>query len=584
MIKLRERQVVCQPWRINVIVLVLLLVFSSLCTGAAYRNIMQGDMLVNESTSRYINNVSLNGERGVIWDRNGRPLAMSSVVYSAHINPILFNRYLTNKDEKLINNLYQEISDGIGIDIDELKDSLSQDKGFIYLQHDLIPEVVDNIKLARIPYLGFEKRFRRFYPSAQEAAHITGFLDYDGNGITGIEANMHQFLNPIAGEKLVLRTTNGRVLEEFSRKPAVDGNDVTLTIDSRLQYFASIALAKVINKHKAKTGSLILMDVKNGDILALANMPTFNPNNISPQVNLRRNRAIQDIFEPGSTMKPILAAIAMEHGLITEQSLLATKKPIRFGKYLIQDKKIDTDLTTAEIIMRSSNVGAVRIAELLEDEIMWQGYNNFGFGSENILGITGETSGKLRNWETWREVEKATMAYGYGLSANLLQLTRAYAAIANNGYIPSPGLILNEERQSAIKVITPATAKRVIRMLETVVSEKGTAIKASINGYKVAGKTGTTHKRLEKVKGYDKKLYQSVFVGFAPASNPRFVCAVFIDEPTDNGYYGGTVAAPVFANVMGHALRLYSIPTDNVDLLDEPVLVADQQTAENLQG
>lgn len=562
MIKLRERQVRCVPWRIRLVLVFCLGAFALLLSGAAWRSAMQGEMLVSESMSRYLERINLAGERGVIWDRNGRPLAMSSVVFSAHLNPILLRRWMGGKEELRVEQVKSDYVDALGLERARFDEVLARDKGFAYLRHDMTPEQVERIKRRKIPYLRFEKRYRRFYMSAQEAAHVVGFINASGQGVAGLEGLHQSHLTPVGGESLVLRTTGGQVLEVYSNRPAVDGSGLVLTLDSRLQYFASVALERQLEHHQAKSGSLILMDVTSGDILAMVNAPSFNPNNIEGAISQRRNRALQDIFEPGSTMKPLLSAIALEEGLILPGTVLATAKPLRFGRYTVKDKKIDTDLTVAEVLMRSSNVGAVRIAELLADENMWDGYRAFGIGDDHQLGVPGETTGRLRDHATWRPVEKATMAYGYGLSTNLLQLARAYAALGNEGMIPTPGIVLDEMRPAATRTVSSATARAVLAMLENVVSSSGTAPKAAINGYRVAGKTGTTHKRAVAGKGYDTKSYQSVFVGLAPASSPRFVAAVIVDEPRKNGYYGGTVAAPVFAQVMGHALHMYGVPTD----------------------
>ena len=580
MIKLRERPTSCPPANVIWIIVLVLLAFAILLGGASWRIVIQGEMLVSESESRYIDRINLQGERGVIWDRNSRPLAMSSVVYSAHISPQQFRQWASAKDEDKVADIIKQIATAVDISPKRMQDILRRDSGFAYLRHNISPAHESRASELYLPYLRFEKRYRRYYPTAQEAAHVVGFIS-KGKGKAGIEGAQEKYLASEEGEQLVLRTTDGQVLEQFNATPAKDGGELFLTLDSRLQYFASIALARTLAHHQAQSGSLILMDVHTGDILALANMPTFNPNNIDDNVSKRRNRAIQDIFEPGSTMKPILSAVAIEEGVVTPGTVLKTAKPIRFGSYLVKDKKIDSDLTLAEVVMRSSNVGAVRISQRLTDQQMWEGYSRFGFGGPRLLGLPGETPGRLHDYNAWRPIEKATMAYGYGLNANLLQLSRAYAVLANNGALPTPGIVRDENRAQPSQVVSPRTATLVLEMMENVVSIKGTAPKAAISGYRVAGKTGTTHKRLKERKGYDSNLYQSVFVGIAPVSNPRFVCAVFIDEPTKNGYYGGTVAAPVFAEVMGHALRLYGVHPDS---LQQEITVAGNGTGAKEAG
>ncbi len=572
MIRMLERSTTCPPWRIKLIIALCTTALLVLLAGALWRSLVQGDMLIQQSDKRYIDSINLQGERGVIWDRNGRPLAISAVVYSAFINPILFTRWARGKSTKAHSEAVANIARSMQIDDEKLRGILARNIGFAYLRHSISPEEMQLIGSRKLPHLRFERRYRRFYPAAQEAAHITGFTDHTGKGQAGIEGAEHGKLAPQEGELLVLRTASGEVLEQFKEVPAVNGRDVVLTIDARLQYYASVALSRTVEKHNATSGALILMDALNGEIMAMANVPTYNPNSGKSSTVERRNRAIQDLFEPGSTIKPLLAAIAMEEDLIEPGTVLKTARPIRFGRYTVKDKKIDTDLSVGEILMRSSNVGAVRIAELLDDQKMYQGYSNLGFSPQVLLGLPGEITGVLRDYESWRPVEKATMAYGYGLSVNLLQLTRAYAAIGNKGLLPRPTIVRGGPGSNPKQVLSAATATSILRLLENVVSTKGTAPKASISGYRVAGKTGTTHKRKDGVKGYDQSRYQSVFVGMAPASSPRFICAVMIDEPTQNGYYGGTVAAPVFSELMSHALRMYSIPPDQQN---EPIDVTD---------
>lgn len=562
MIKLRERRVACAAARMDLITFCLLLAFALLLGGATWRSVIQGDMLTSEARSRYLDRIMIEGERGAIWDRNGRPLAMSAVVYSAHLHPEQFRHWAEEKPEAAAR-ASAALAAQLELDGAKVAEIIARTSGFAYLRHGLTPEAMRRARAAGIPFLRFEKRYRRFYPTAQEAAHVTGFINHEGRGMVGVERARHDDLQPAAGQMRVLRTSGGEVLEVHSREPATDGGDVYLTIDSRLQYIAAVALAQAVENHQARAGSVILLDAVTGDILALTNMPSFNPNNIAAEPDLRRNRALQDIFEPGSTMKPVLAALALERGLLSPATLLRTAEPLRYGSHLIQDKKIDIDLTLTETIMRSSNVGAVRVAEMLDDAAMHAGYRAFGFGGGRLLGMAGETSGRLRPHESWRPVEKATMAYGYGLSANLLQLARAYGVFAADGMLAAPGLELGGERSAPARVLDPRTARQVIGMLESVVSTEGTARRAAVSGYRVAGKTGTTHKRrTDGAKGYDRDLYQALFVGLAPASRPRFVCAVLIDEPSRNGYYGGTVAAPVFAKVMAQALRLYGVPLD----------------------
>ena len=563
-LRLRERRATCYPWRLQAVILVCVTVFAALLAGATWRGSIQGEMLVNEANRRYIEEVPLNGERGVIWDRNGRLLAASAVVYSAYINPVLYKRWVATQDKAEVAQLEKELIERLGITNEKFNQQRNRDNGFAYLQHDLLPEKQSYVALLNVPHLGFEKRYRRYYPAAHESAHVVGFIDHKGIGQEGVEKFANQHLAPTTGRMRSLRTTDGQILELFESQPAVNGSDLTVTIDSRLQYFASLAMARMVEKHQAKSASFVMMDIRNGDILAMASVPTYNPNSGTKDPDLRRNRVIQDSFEPGSTVKPLLAAIAIEQGLVQPETVLATAKPIVYRGKTITDKKIHSDISLSETIMRSSNKGAVRVAEMISDEIMWDGFRKFGIGVHK-LGWPGENTGVLHDWEKWRPVEKATMAYGYFVASNLLQLTQAYAALGNDGKSVQPRIIVQtSNNQIPTEIISADTAEQVMRMMENVVSTGGTAPRASINGYRVAGKTGTSHKRKTDVKGYQTDLYRSLFIGLAPVSNPVFVAAVLVDEPTRYGYYGGTVAAPIFSEVVGHALQLYAISPDRL--------------------
>lgn len=563
MIRLRERQASCSDWRVGVVIFACLLAFAALLGGATWRGSFQGEMLVSESERRYNDVIPLNGERGVIWDRNGRILAASAVVYSAYINPTLYRRWAKQAGNEAAASVQERLVTDIGVTPERLEEILARGSGFAYLRHDLSPELQHRVSVLDLPHVGFEKRFRRFYPAAQEAAHVVGFTDNKGKGQEGIERYAEEWLAPQAGKMQVLRTSNGAVLELTQSQPAVDGKDLTVTIDTRLQYFAALAMSRIVAHHQATSASFILMDIHTGDILVMANVPTYNPNSGSSDVDQRRNRALQDSFEPGSVMKPILAAVAIEAGVVDTNTVLRTAKPIYYRGKTITDKKVKTNLNLSEVIMRSSNKGAVRVSELLRDEVMWEGFSRFGMGA-TLLGWPGENIGVLHDYRKWRPVEKATMAYGYFISGNLLQLVRAYAALGNGGLLPTPGIIVGDERAPSRRVISAQTSAKVLGMIENVVSIAGTAPKASISGYRVAGKTGTSHKRNKGVKGYDKSVYRSAFIGVAPVSNPRFVAGVVVDEPRRNGYYGGTVAAPIFAEVVGHALQLYSVLPDRL--------------------
>lgn len=564
MVRLRERRTTYSHWRLSVVTFACLLVFAALLGGATWRGSFQGEKYVSEADRRYIEKVPLNGERGVIWDRNGRILAASAVVYSAYMNPTLYRRWEAKQDAAVVLQIEQSLQEKLGIAPAEFVEKKHRKNGFAYLQHNLLPSQKSRVAALGLPHVNFEKRYRRFYPAAQEAAHVIGFIDHSGIGREGIEGLAEGQLAATPGYKRVLKTTSGQELELFATEPALDGTDLALTIDTRLQYFASLAMSRIVEHHDAVSASMVLMNVRTGEILVMASVPTYNPNSGTDDPAKRRNRVVQDSFEPGSTVKPLLAAIAIEHGVVQPDTVLKTAQPIVYRGKTFTDKKIKADINLSETIMRSSNKGAVRVAELLPDEIMWQGFADFGIG-KRLLNWPGENRGVLHDWEKWRPVEKATMAYGYFVSSNLLQLARAYAALGNDGLMPTPTIILGTPRISPQPVVSRTTAAQVMQMMENVVSTHGTAPKANINGYRVAGKTGTSHKRKTATKGYDTEVYRSLFVGLAPASKPEFVAAVMVDEPRKNGYYGGTVAAPIFAEVVGHALKLYAIKPDRLE-------------------
>lgn len=578
MVRLRERRTTRSQWRQRLITFVCLSVFGALLGGTTWRGSFQGARLISEADRRYVETVPLNGERGVVWDRNGRLLAASAVVYSAYINPTLYQRWALKQDQIELAQHEQLLQERLGIEPSRLREILARDSGFAYLVHDLMPGQRSRINSLKLPHLGMEKRYRRFYPAAQEAAHVVGFIDHAGVGQEGIERFSEQHLAPRSGQMRVLRTNGGEVLELFESVPATNGQDLAVTIDTRLQYFASVAMSRIVEYHDANSASIVMLDIRTGDILVMANVPTYNPNSGTNDPDQRRNRVVQDSFEPGSTVKPLLAAIAIEAGVVEPNTILQTAKPIYYRGKTITDKKIKTNIDLNETIMRSSNKGAVRVAEMLSNEVMWQGFAEFGIGS-HLLGWPGENPGVLHDWQKWRPVEKATMAYGYFLASNLLQLARAYAALGNDGVLPTPGLIIGESRAPARRAISAETAAKVMAMMENVVSTHGTAPKANINGYRVAGKTGTSHKRRLNVKGYDTSVFRSLFVGLAPASDPVFVAAVLVDEPRRNGYYGGTVAAPIFSEVVGHALQLYGIAPDRLSADEQLIPTAEVLSA-----
>ena len=560
------RQTACSRARVNLVLGCCLLAFALLLSGAVWRTFVQSDLLESEAVKRYLGQTDLDGERGRLLDRNGRPLAASGITYSVHVNPKLFRRWLAGQEQPRQRLIVETLAAGLGVDADDLREKLQRQSGFAYLRKGISPEQGDRLAAALreqgIVHVGFEAYHERYYPSAHEASHLVGFIDHQHAGREGLEALLQSRLAPQPGFSRYIKAQDGQAVEIIDAHPPANGEDIRLAIDARLQYLASAALANIVERHDADSASLVLLDARTGEVLALANFPSYNPNMRTGNPDHRRNRVVQDTFEPGSTMKPVITALAIEAGLIEPETMLATGEPLVVGRNVIKDDKIDSDISVQEMIMRSSNNGAGRVAQMLADEAMWEGYKSFGFTGREILSLPGETPGVLRHYSQWKPIDKVSMAWGYSLSANLLQLARAYTVFASGGLLLTPRLVIDEKTPEPPRITSPQTAAAMVRMMETVTSDKGTAPRARISGYRVAGKTGTALKWGEDNSDYSNKVYQSLFVGLAPASDPRFVAAVFVDSPRRNGYYGGTVAAPVFARIVEHALRLYSVPPD----------------------
>jgi len=569
-----ERRSPFRPsWRVMALLVAIMLSFGALLAGAVARNLYQQSFLNEESNKRYIRSIRLHGERGVIWDSTGRPLAASAPISSVYANPRHFREWAEGRPAERVEAEIDRIAGELGADRGEIAKQLGLDKAFVYLKHYLSPEEAKEIKELGLKGIYIEPKFRRFYPSDYLAAQLVGFTDYKNEGTEGIERSRDKVLRQASGQRKVLRTTRDEILEEYAVSPPIDGNDIHLTIDLRLQFLAYLGLERTVREHKAKSATVVLVDARDGSILAMASYPTFNPNTRAGDAASRRNRAIQDVFEPGSTVKPLVAAMALDAGMIGPEAILPTSKPLRYGKYVIRDEKIKEDLSVSDVIMRSSNVGAVSMAEMLPSDHFWDMlHNRLGFGKPVGIDFPSAASGIVRHYDDWYPVDKATLAYGYGMSISLLHLARAYAAFANDGFMPQLRLIRGEPVAAGRKVFGREAVRAVMPMMESVVSDEGTAPKAAVPGYRIAGKTGTGHKN--RGGAYQDDAYQAKFVGLGPVSDPRFVAAVFVDEPTRGGYYGGTVAAPLFSYMMEHAFRLYGVDADAPEAPPEEVALA----------
>ena len=550
-------------WRSRVVLLALLLWFIGLGARAVYLQGMHNDFLQQKGDARYSRVIEISAHRGMITDRNGEPFAISTPVESVWASPV--DMEITPDKQKRLAGLLELDKVELG---KRLKDS---NKEFVYLKRQISPELAAKVVQLGIPGVFLRREYRRYYPTGEVMAHLLGFTDVDDNGQEGLELAYQDWLAGKPGSRRVIKDRLGRIVEDVESISAPqEGRTLTLSIDSKIQYLAYRELKQVVEVNHAKAGGIVVLDAKDGAVLALANVPSYNPNNRT-KLNLQRtrNRAITDLFEPGSTLKPFTVAAALESGQYTPGSVIELA-PGQFsvGNATIHDAHSEAALTVSQIIQKSSNIGAAKIALSLSSHVLWDLFSRVGFGVVPHSGFPGEVSGKLRPYKTWRPIEQATMSYGHGISVSLLQLARAYTVFAADGELKSPSLVKLDTPQSGNQVISPATARAVRDMLEMVVEPGGTAPRAQIVGYRVAGKTGTAHK-LEN-GSYTNDRYVSSFVGMAPASNPRLIVAVMLDEPSAGQYYGGRVAAPVFSQVMAGSLRILGVapdaPTYNVVL------------------
>jgi cell division protein FtsI (penicillin-binding protein 3) len=511
------------------------------------------EFLQGQGSSRYSRDLEIPAHRGRVLDRFGEPLAISTPVKAVWAWP--------EKVEASPKEL-RALAALLELDSGALATRLAQGDDFVYLKKAVPPEVAARVAALGIAGVHDDDEYRRYYPSGEVMSQVLGFTGDRDVGQEGIELAQQSWLGGVPGSRRVIINRRGEVVEDVaSIRAPQEGRDLALSIDSRLQYLAFRELKAAVEANKAKGGGLVMLDVKTGEILALANWPSYNPNNRSRVPRERmRNRALTDSFEPGSTLKPFTIAAALETGKLRPDSVIDTAPgTLTIGNATIHDAHREGVLTVEQVVQKSSNVGAAKIALSLPSEAMWQMFSGAGFGTPPKTGFPGEVSGRLRPAKSWRPIEQATMAFGHGISVNLVQLARAYSIFATDGELKPVTLFKAAGPVAGRPVLTPATAHAVRHMLEMAVSAGGTAPKAQITGYRVAGKTGTAHK-LEDGRYVNR--YVSSFVGFAPASNPRLLVAVTIDEPAAGQYYGGSVAAPCFTNVMGPALRLLGVPND----------------------
>ena len=531
----------------------LLILFALLAGRSLYLQRIDRHFLQEQGSSRYSRDLEVPAHRGRILDRLGDPLAISTPVKAIWAWP--------DKVEATPERL-RALAAALELTPDALAAKLGGGEEFVYLKKSVPPEVAARVAALGIKGIHDDDQYRRYYPAGEVIGHILGFTGDGDVGQEGIELAQQSWLGGVPGSRRVIINRRGEVVEDIEaiRAPQ-EGRDLALSIDSRLQYLAFRELKAAVEANKAKAGGLVILDTRTGEILALANWPSYNPNNRSHAARERmRNRALTDTFEPGSTMKPFTIAAALDAGKVQPTTIVDTAPgTLTIGNKTIHDAHREGSLTVEQVVQKSSNVGAAKIALSLPAETMWAALSSAGFGSSPKTGFPGEVAGRLRPAKSWRPIEQATMAYGHGLSVNLVQLARAYTVFATDGELKPVTLFKEAGPVAGRPVLKPDTAREVRHMLEMVVLPGGTAPKAQVAGYRVGGKTGTAHK-LED--GAYANKYVSSFVGFAPVSNPRLVIAVMIDEPSGGQYYGGSVAAPVFSSVMGTALRLLGVPPD----------------------
>jgi cell division protein FtsI (penicillin-binding protein 3) len=542
-------------WRSSLLVVACIVGFAVLVGRAVFLQGLNNDFLQAKGESRYSRVIEIPANRGRILDRNGEALAVSTPVKSIWAIPddVRLSRLELARLAVLLETPASEIE----------KRLADTGRDFVFLKRQIPPQTAERVAVLRIPGIFQNREYRRYYPGGEVMAHVLGFTGADDVGQEGIELAFQELLAGKPGSRRVIRDRLGQTVEDVeSINAAQDGRDLVLALDARIQNLAFNYLRSAVERHRAKAGSIVAVDANTGEVLALANFPTFNPNNRSRLSGAQlRNRTVTDTFEPGSTLKPFTIALALESGNVRPDSVIQTAPgSFSIGPATIRDAHAERALTVSQVIQKSSNVGAAKIALALPAESMWEMFQAVGFGSAPQLGFPGEATGKLRSYQSWRPIEQATMSYGHGISVSLVQLARAYSVFARDGELVPLSLLRVDVPPVGRRVMAPATARAVRAMLELAVNRNGTAPRAQIMGYRVAGKTGTAHKQENGVYVADK--YVSSFVGFAPASSPRLMIAVMIDEPSDGRYYGGTVAAPVFAQVMAGALRLLDVQPD----------------------
>ena len=540
-------------WRSKLILVAFGIAFAGLGARAAYVQVIHQSFYQKQGEIRFARTLDIPASRGRLLDRNDQIMASNVPATSVWAIPEDINPSLAKDPEKL-----NSLARLLGLRVPELQKKLSEeDRSFVWLRRQLDGSIRADIEALKIEGLYTRTESRRQYPEGEAAMQITGMLNNDGKGIEGIELAFNQELSGQNGSRRVIKDRMGRVVEDVGDRVApVDGHDVRLTIDNKIQFYAYQKLKEAVTEQRAKGGAVVILDVQTNEVLALANYDASSNKN-----GILRNRALADSFEPGSVMKPLTIALALEKGLVTPRTTFQTAP----GYIMVTGAKITDShahgvLTVDQIIEKSSNVGTVKIAQQIPYKDMWEFYSALGLGQKPVLPYPGIVGGKLRAYKAWRPVEQATMSYGYGLSTSLFQLAQAYSVLASDGELVAPRIVQSSTPAARQRVMSAVNARAVRHMLNLAAGPEGTAPKAQLEGYTVGGKTGTSHK--QEGRGYAAKKYRSTFVGMSPIDAPRIVVAVSIDEPSAGKYFGGEVAAPIFSQTVGQTLRLLGVQPD----------------------
>ncbi|HEY0941671.1 MAG TPA: penicillin-binding protein 2 [Steroidobacter sp.] len=542
-------------WRSRVVLFLLFAGFAALAGRALWLQGISTEFLQKQGASRYARTIELPATRGKITDRNGQVLASSLPVKAVWAIP---EDVLEAPDEKL-----RELAKLLDMSEKELRKKLDSDRTFVYLKRQVEQDVTDKVGALNIPGIGMRREYKRYYPDGEVMAHVVGFTNVEDIGQEGMELAFQSNLAGVNGSRRVIKDRLGRIVEDIeSVRLPHDGKDLALSIDRKLQYIAYSSLREAVEKHKAKAAAMVILDVKTGEVLALVNLPTYNPNDRSKLTGAQlRNRVMTDTFEPGSTLKPFPIALALENRLVTPQTNIQTAPGrLTIGRASIGDAHPHGVLTVQGVLQKSSNVGTAKLALQLQPQQMWDMFTTVGFGQAPKLGFPGAVAGRVRPHKSWKPIEQATMSYGHGISTSLIQVAHSYMIFARDGDIIPLTLRKAGDRPIGQRVLSEKTARDVREMLEMAAGPDGTAPKAQVPGYRVAGKTGTAHKL---VNGQYANKYVSSFVGFAPVSDPRIIVAVMVDEPSNGFHYGGQVAAPVFSAAVEKALRALNVSPDS---------------------